>query len=107
MSGPTDPSTGRAVNANQLPVGEYAADCPTRMTSWAISIVPPGWGVTSTDGDGEPVPADGVGVGFGLAGTTDGLRTGVAVGPPDGVDEAVEDDADALGGALDSGASLA
>jgi hypothetical protein len=52
------------------------------------------------------VSADGVGVGFGLAGATDGLRSGVGVGLPGGDDEGVADDADELGGGLDAGASL-
>jgi hypothetical protein len=32
MSGPLEPSDGRAVNANHDPSGEYEADCPTTLT---------------------------------------------------------------------------
>src|SRR5215210_3448838 len=40
MSGPCDPSDGRAEKANQPPSGEYAAASPTTITSLAIAFVP-------------------------------------------------------------------
>src|SRR5919206_1926604 len=40
MSGPCELSAGRAEKANQAPSGEYDSDCPTTMTSWAISMAP-------------------------------------------------------------------
>ena len=90
MSGPAEPSAGRAVKANQAPLGEYAADWPTSTTFWAISIAPgvvgeeltltDGVGVTS--GVGLGVRSGGVGVGFGVA---VGTAVGVGVGGGDGV----------------------
>src|SRR3954454_10485725 len=94
MSGPPDPSAGRAVNANHIPLGEYAADCPTRTTSFAIWIGPPGDedGVTGIDGGGLDRSADGVG---GAVGGVDGVSVGVGVGVFVGVAVAVE-----VGGSL-------
>src|SRR6478672_5278478 len=74
MSGPAEPSAGRAVKANHDPLAEYAAAWPTTITSWAISTVP------SPDGDGEM--------------STEGLPLGTAdpttAGEPDGCDDGVE-----------------
>src|SRR5438876_93371 len=89
MSGPDVSSTGRAVNANQPPLDEYAADCPTRMTLLAISIAPPGLAVTATEGTGVEL-ALGVEVDFG--GLVCGLADGGATldGSTDGaLDEAI------------------
>lgn len=97
MSGPVEPSAGRAVNANHSEFGEYAADWPTRTTSRAIWIGPPGVadGVTATDGGGDPAAE--------LVGVTDAVAEGVEVGGTVavvvavavelGVGGAVEDDA--------------
>src|SRR5204862_2144142 len=74
MSGPDVASTGRAVKANQRPFAEYAADWPTRTTLLAISIVPPGFAVTATDGVALTL-ADGLAVGGVLRGDADGGAT--------------------------------
>jgi hypothetical protein len=86
MSGPADPSAGRAVNANHSPFGEYAADWPTRMTSSAIWTAPSGDadGVTVTvgdaSGDGEAEPGT-PGVGEADEATGDALGVGVGLAP--------------------------
>src|ERR1051325_1704487 len=88
MSGPVLPSAGRAGNANHSLFGEDAADWPTRTTSCAIWMGPPGVadGVTATDGGGdaadEPLGvevggADGVEVARALAVA---LAVGLALG---------------------------
>src|SRR5258708_330213 len=99
MSGPMERSTGRAVKANQLPLGAYAAGWPPRTTSWAISRVAFGVDVTSTDGEGDPsTTADGDALAVGgplgelLGGLDDGLDAGVSVGLVDGDDEAAATD---------------
>jgi hypothetical protein len=95
MSGPVEPSAGRAVNANQAPLGEYAADWPTSTTFWAIWTAPFVFGdeLTATDGVGVKsggglgvtsggvgvAVASGVGVGFGGLGVFVGA-VGVGVG---------------------------
>src|SRR3954464_15753276 len=78
MSGPVEPSAGRAVKANQVPSGEYAADCPTTTTFFAICTRPcaSGEGVIRTDGVGSP---DGVAVAASV-GSTDGV--GLVAGDP-------------------------
>src|SRR2546423_14575940 len=100
MSGPCDPSAGRAEKANQAPSGEYASDSPTTMTSLAIWIVPVvgeavtrtlalGDGATSdgdalgsVDGDSEAVGS--IPDGSGLAGGDGGSDAGGPGAPPAG-----------------------
>src|SRR5437773_6625231 len=108
MSGPVDPSAGRAAKANQVPFEEYEAACPTTMTSWAI------WTVPSSEGDGETSTG---GVAIGLAEPDGGALAGgvgVGVGTVEGVTNGDADgDADAeasddvgVGDAVGSGWSL-
>ena len=54
MSGPAEPSAGRALNANHMPSGEYAAARPTMVTSVMIAMAVPslGCGLSASDPDG-------------------------------------------------------
>src|SRR6476660_6830049 len=81
MSGPSEPSDGRAVKANQAPSGEYAADWPTTLTPEMIARL-----------------ADTVG---------SGVRTGVAsgVGSTEGSTEGSTDGSTEAGG-VTSGVAL-
>ena len=94
MSGPLDPSDGRAVNANQAPSAEKAADWPTTDTPLAIARVAAivGSGVAVNDaadegvgvtvGLGSVVPVGStVGVGS-WVGPAEAVPVGVAVGVP-------------------------
>src|SRR3954471_12612077 len=92
MSGPCEPSWGRAENANHVPSGEYAAASPTTMTSRAICNVP-GDGLAGTVVAGGV--ADAVTTGVGLADGLDvasadvlGVGATVGVGESTGVDVA-------------------
>ena len=88
MSGPAEPSDGRAVKANQDPSGEYAADWPTTLTPETIAIVVSTVGLGArlglTLGDAS---TDAVGVGVAAAAELDGdgVTTVLAVADSDGV----------------------
>ena len=81
MSGPPEPSSGRAVNANHFPSAENAADSPTTDTPLAIArfnaTLGSAVGVSSPDGVGT-----GVTTGLGsVVGVGSAVWVGSVVGP--------------------------
>jgi hypothetical protein len=94
MSGPEEPSAGRAEKANQDPSGEYAPMPPTTTTESAMAIVPlgssgpdeaPGSRLGPRLGSSEATTV-GPGVAPGSADAPDGEPAGALGGPEPGVD---------------------
>ena len=92
MSGPTEPSDGRAVNANHAPSDEKAADSPTTLTPDTMARV-------------RAAVATGVAVGL-TVGVTAGVGSAVAVGVGVRVVPAGSDGSVVAGGEAVAGGSL-